>query len=75
MILKIALNAVNRLQSPQYPDVLSIGEVREILGIGRVSVYNLIESHQLYAFRMGRVYQVPKSAVERFLSDREEDVR
>lgn len=75
MILKIAPNAVNRLQKPQYPDVLSISEVREILGIGRISVYNLIESHQLYAFRMGRVYQVPKSAVARFLSDREEDVR
>lgn len=73
MILKITPNAEKHLQNTKCPDVLSIGEVREILGIGRVSVYNLIESHQLYAFRMGRVYQVPKSAVERFLSDREED--
>ena len=73
MILKITPKAEAHLQNPKYPDVLSVGEVREILGIGRVSVYNLIESHQLYAFRMGRIYQVPKSAVARFLSDREED--
>ena len=50
MKMTINPNALDDLNNKKYPDILSVQEAREILGIGRVSVYHLIESGQLQAF-------------------------
>ena len=38
----------------QYDDVLSIGELQQILGIGRNTAYTLLQTGQISAFRVGR---------------------
>lgn len=69
MQLKINENAPKQLKIKPYPDILSVHQVQEILGIGRVSVYHLIENDRLPAFRKGRVYYIPKHGLKQFLSN------
>lgn len=50
-----------------YEDILSVEAVCELLGIGRNNMYKLLASGQLKAFRNGRVWRIPKKAVEEFI--------
>ena len=45
------------------PDILTVRQVQDILGIGRVGVYKLIESGALHAFRIGHAYKIPRSSL------------
>lgn len=70
MKLSIASNALDNLSRPEIPDVLTVHQAQTALGIGRISVYNLIESGQLQAFRIGRAYKIPKKALMNFITER-----
>ena len=69
MNLMINSSAEAELEKPKYSDVLSVQDVRKILGISRISVYKLIESHQVSAICIGRTYMIPKDAVREFLRE------
>lgn len=71
--MKLVINpqAITQLDDPKYTDVLSVKDVQQILGICRISVYNLIQSGQIEAFQIGRTYMIPKQAVQAFLSRKE----
>lgn len=67
MQLKINKNALTQLNQSSFPDVLSVQDIRKILGIGRISVYHLIEMNRIQAFQKGRSYLIPKQSVAQFL--------
>lgn len=43
-----------------YPDVMSIQQVQDALGVGRTTVYRLVRTGTIRSIRIGRVYRVPK---------------
>ena len=45
------------------PDILNVQQVREVLGIGRKGVYNLLDSRKITHFKIGNAYKIPKSAL------------
>jgi len=49
----------------EYPDVLTIDEIRSALGIGKSLAYRLINNGNIKHFRIGKYIKVPK----RFLID------
>lgn len=51
-----------------YEAVLSVDELREILNIGRNSVYDLLNRGEIAAFRIGRCWKIPRESVEYYLS-------
>lgn len=51
----------------QYPDIMTVAQVRTALGIGRVGVYKLLESGQIKSFKIGHAYKIPKSALINFI--------
>lgn len=73
MKLSIQKNANAELKNPNLPDILSVRQVGKLLGIGRVSVYHLIEENELNAFRIGRVYYVQKRSVSEYVERRGAD--
>ena len=73
MNLSISPNALDNLSHSEIPDVLTVKQAQTVLGIGRVSIYNLIESGQLQAFRIGRAYKIPKKSLIIFLTGRSQD--
>lgn len=73
MQLQINLSAIETLKNTELPDLLTVRQVGEILGISRVSVCKQISSGKLIAVQKGRIYHIPKSAVIGFLRNREEN--
>ena len=51
----------------QYDDLLTTDEACEALKIGKNALYELLASGSLKAFRNGRVWRIPRRAVEEFI--------
>ena len=50
-----------------YDDLLTIEEACEALKMGRSAVYALLQNRTLKGFRNGRVWRIPKLAVQQFV--------
>lgn len=44
----------------KYPDVLTVENLAEALGIGRNAAYELVRTRQIASIRVGRTYRIPK---------------
>ena len=54
-----------------YSDLMSIGDVQEALYISKNKVYDLLNSGELKgAFRIGRVWKIPRECVENYVRER-----
>ena len=51
-----------------YPDVLTVKQLAEILGIGMNTAYKLINSKTIGSLRVGTKILVPKSCVSDYLN-------
>lgn len=51
-----------------YPDILNVGQLREILQIGKNTVYKLLDSHEIDSIRIGREHKIPKQNVIDYLN-------
>ena len=47
----------------QYPDILSINDLRSALGIGRTKAYELVSSGELPSIRVGTAIRIPKTSL------------
>lgn len=52
----------------QYRDVMDVYDAAETLCIGKNRVYELLGDGSLKGFRIGRVWKIPKKAVEDFIN-------
>ena len=50
-----------------YPDVLTVEETSELLGVCTKTVYNLIKRGELKKLNVGRVFRIPKIYVLAYL--------
>jgi excisionase family DNA binding protein len=55
-----------------YPDVLTVKDLQRALGIGKAAAYNLLEKRSIASIRIGRVYNIPKTAVLKYVQSVEE---
>ena len=51
----------------EYPDVLTVKQVAEILRVSKGTVYDMIHRHEIGCKHIGRKIIVPKSCVVTFL--------
>lgn len=51
-------------------ELLTIEDLCEVLMIGRNTAYRLLSSGAIRAFRIGRCWKIPRSAVNEFLTAR-----
>ena len=51
----------------QYPEILSIEQLCEILKIGRVKAYELLKANVIKNKRIGKKYIIPKKSLVEFL--------
>ena len=51
----------------QYSDIMSVPDVAEVLSIGKNRVYELLENNAIKGFRIGRVWKIPKAAVQEYI--------
>ena len=51
----------------EYNEILTASEVAEILYIGKNAIYDLLNSGELPAFRIGRSWKIPRSGLEEYI--------
>ena len=51
----------------QYPPVLCLKQLSEILAISHNTAYELVRSEKIHSVRIGRVYRIPLEAVIDYL--------
>lgn len=51
-----------------YPDVVSIDELKNMLHIGRNTAYKLLNENKIKAIRIGKKFIIPKSSVISFIT-------
>ncbi len=50
-----------------YPDVVSVHELCQMLQISPVTAYKLLRTHQIESLRIGPIYKIPKIHILRYL--------
>ena len=56
-----------RLMLQEYPDVMNIEQVSEVLGVSTKAVYGLIKEGHLSVLKIGRTYRIPKIGLVAYL--------
>ena len=51
----------------EYPDVLDVKQVGELLGISRKTVYRLLNGGSLASLKVGREFRIPKVNVMKYV--------
>ena len=51
----------------QFDDLLTTEEACEAMKIGKNALYRLLASQELKAYRNGRVWRIPRQAVEAYI--------
>lgn len=52
----------------EYGALLTVPELMDTLNIGRNSAYELLNSGEIAAFRIGRSWKIPKDSVVHYIS-------
>lgn len=49
-------------------DIMKFEEVLEYLDIGKNTLYRLLQSGELNAFKIGKVWKIPRKSVEEYIN-------
>ena len=55
-----------------YPDLVTISQLKEMLGIGITLAYRLVRNKNIQALKVGRQYKIPKRNVIAYLTNQNE---
>lgn len=50
-----------------YSDLVTVEEICEILSIGKNTAYRLLKNHEISAFRIGRMWKIPRESVSNYI--------
>ena len=53
----------------EYPDIVTVPQLREMLGVCKANACQLLNSGQIKCFRVGNLYRIPKICVYDFLKE------
>lgn len=49
-------------------DMISIDELCELLMIGKNTAYGLLKTRQIHAFKIGRIWKIPRNSVSEYIA-------
>lgn len=50
-----------------YNDMITIDDLCDMLAIGKNTAYHLLNTNQIHAFRIGRIWKIPREAVSEYV--------
>lgn len=62
-------NLNNYQMFSNYPDVVTISQLREMLGVGITKAYTLVNDNIIPAKKIGREYKIPKVMIINYLTN------
>lgn len=66
---------LERRKEEQLPIVLTPAEAMDILGVGKNTIYRLLNSGELHGVRVGRSWRIANSVLEKFVVNSNERPR
>ena len=57
---KAEVSELYKVMFTEYPDLLSINELRHMLGVSKHKAYNLINDGSINAIKIGNAFRIPK---------------
>ena len=57
-----------KIMLKEYPDILSVEQVSEVLGVSTKTCYKILQSGSIRCLKVGRSYRVPKAHLFTYLS-------
>jgi len=56
-----------RVMFKEYPDVVNVDQMSEMLGISSKTAYKLLQRDEITHFKVGRTYKIPKFHILSYL--------
>ena len=50
-----------------YNEMITLDDLCEMLSIGKNTAYRLLQTGQIHAFKIGRIWKIPRDAVSEFV--------
>ena len=72
---KSELKELYKMMFPDYPDIVTVRQLTEMLGISRTMAYSLIADGEIQAVMIGISYKIPKVSVINFVMNGKENER
>ena len=57
-----------KIMLKEYPDILSVDQVSEVLGVSTKTCYKILRNGDICCLKVGRTYRVPKAHLFSYLS-------
>lgn len=72
---KSELKELYGMMFPDYPDIVTVRQLQEMLGISRNLVYDLINGGEVQAVKIGNSFKIPKVSVINYVTDDRKGVK
>lgn len=72
---KSELRELYGMMFPDYPDIVTVRQLQEMLGISRPLAYDLINSGEVQAVKIGNSFKIPKVSVINYVTDDRKEVK
>ncbi len=67
-ITTIAQRDAYKIMLKEYPDILSVEQVSEVLGVSPKTCYKILRNGDICSLKVGRSYRIPKAHLFTYLS-------
>lgn len=72
---KSELKELYQMMFPDYPDIVTVKQLREMLGVSRALAYKLINNGYIQAVKIGTSLKIPKVSVINFVTEERTEVK
>lgn len=72
---KTELKELYKMMFPDYPDIVTVKQLREMLGVSRHLAYKLISDGEIQAVKIGTSLKIPKVSVINYVTEEKKEVR
>ena len=72
---KSELKELYQMMFPEYPDIVTVRQLREMLDISRALAYRLISDGEIQAVKIGNSFKIPKVSVISFVTEEKKEVK
>ncbi len=72
---KTELRELYKMMFPDYPDIVTVAQLQQMLGVSRHLAYRLIEDGALQGIKIGNSYKIPKVSVINYVTDEKIEVK
>ena len=72
---KSELKELYQMMFPEYPDIVTVRQLREMLDISRALAYRLISDGEIQAVKIGTSLKIPKVSVINYVTEEKKEVK